>query len=125
MLKTSIEPWLSIPNAMKAVNFYKIAFGAVETYRNENPDGLVVRLSIDGAGFWLSGGFQDTDDTQRQQPGGNSVRIILTVNNPDFIFDKALKAGATQVFPLGEEHGWKLGRLVDPFGFHWEIGHPL
>jgi PhnB protein len=39
------------------------------------------------------------------------------------LFDRALKAGATQVFPIGEEHGWKLGRIVDPFGHHWEIGH--
>jgi len=36
-----------------------------------------------------------------------------------------LKAGAKEVFPIGEDHGWKLGRLVDPFGLHWEIGHPV
>jgi PhnB protein len=125
MFKTSIEPWLSVPNAVKAINFYKTAFGAVETYRDEFPDGMVVKLSIDGADFWLSGGLHDTDDTQSQQPDGNSVRMILTVDDPDLIFEKALTLGATQIFPLGEDHGWKLGRLADPFGLHWEIGHPV
>jgi PhnB protein len=51
--------------------------------------------------------------------------MILTTAAPDALFDQALKAGATQIFPVGEEHGWRLGRLVDPFGLHWEIGHPL
>jgi len=36
-----------------------------------------------------------------------------------------LEAGATEVFPVSEDYGWKLGRLVDPFGHHWEIGHQL
>jgi PhnB protein len=24
-----------------------------------------------------------------------------------------------------EAYGWRLGRVVDPFGHHWEIGRPL
>ncbi|MBV9884989.1 MAG: VOC family protein, partial [Acidobacteria bacterium] len=32
---------------------------------------------------------------------------------------------ATQVYAVGEDHGWRIGRLIDPFGLHWEIGHPL
>lgn len=51
--------------------------------------------------------------------------MILTVSNPDALFARALKAGASEVFPIGEEHGWRLGRLADPFGHHWEIGRPL
>jgi PhnB protein len=51
--------------------------------------------------------------------------MILTVPDPDTLFLRALKAGATEVFPVGEEHGWRLGRLVDPFGLHWEIGREL
>ena len=53
------------------------------------------------------------------------MRIILTVPDPDALFDRALKAGASEVFAVGEEYGWRLGRLIDPFGLHWEIGHPL
>jgi len=126
MIPTSIAPWLSVRNGLKAVEFYKSAFGAVETYRLEIPDGgLVVKLSIDGAEFWVSGDSADIDGLRPESLGGESVRIILTVTNPDVFFEKALKAGASQIFAVGEDHGWRLGRLVDPFGLHWEIGHPL
>jgi PhnB protein len=51
--------------------------------------------------------------------------MILTAPNPDGVFARALKAGATEIFPVGEEHGWRLGRLADPFGVQWEIGHQI
>jgi PhnB protein len=121
--QTSIAPWLSVQNGSKAVEFYKSGFGAVETYRLEIPDGgLVVKLSIDGAEFWVSGESEDKTNLNPETLGGNSVRMILTVADPDAFFDRALKAGAMQIFPIAEEHGWRLGRLVDPFGLHWEIG---
>lgn len=124
-ISCTIEPWLSVRNSAKAEAFYIAAFGAIEVYRLEDPDGgLVVKLSVNGATFWVSGG--STDDSDGSEPlGGDSVRVILTVPDPDAVFAQALKAGATQVFPVGEEYGWRLGRLVDPFGLHWEIGHPL
>jgi PhnB protein len=51
--------------------------------------------------------------------------MILTVPNPDELFAQALSAGAVEIYPVGEEYGWRLGRLVDPFGLHWDVGHPL
>jgi PhnB protein len=51
--------------------------------------------------------------------------MILTVADPDAVFMRAITAGASEIFPVGEGHGWRLGRLVDPFGLHWEIGRPL
>ena len=122
-LPTSIAPWLSVQNSSKAVEFYKSAFGAIETYRLETPDGLIVKLSVDGAEFWISGGAGNED--LKKPLGGESIRMILVVANPYPLFSRALNAGATEVFPIGEDHGWRLGRLVDPFGLHWEIGHPL
>jgi len=123
---TSIAPWLSVRNGSKAVEFYKSAFGAIETYRLEIPDGgLVVKLSVDGAEFWVSGESEDKTNLNPETLGGDSVRMILTVTDPDAVFDKALKAGALEIFAVGEDHGWRLGRLIDPFGLHWEIGRPL
>jgi PhnB protein len=26
---------------------------------------------------------------------------------------------------VGEEHGWRIGRIRDPFGHEWEVGRPL
>ena len=123
-ISTSIAPWLTVGNGIKAVEFYKTAFAAIEAYRLEMPDrGLVVRLSVAGAEFWVSGGAEDKP--RIESADGEPIRMILTVADPDPVFAQALGAGATEVFPVGEGHGWRLGRLIDPFGFHWEIGHPL
>src|SRR5215831_1708646 len=122
---TSIQPWLSINNAVTAVNFYKNAFDANETYRLETPDGLVVRLSVDGAEFWVSGGISEDGTREKKIVGGETVLLVLITDDPDALFLKALNAGAKEIFPIGEEHGWRLGRIEDPFGLRWEIGHQL
>jgi PhnB protein len=122
--RSSIAPWLSVRNGAQAVDFYKSAFGATEVYRLELPGG-VVKLSVDGAEFWVSGESPQPGDLSPESLGGGSVRMILTVTDPDAVFAQALRAGASQVFPVGEEHGWRLGRVIDPFGLHWEIGRPL
>jgi len=51
--------------------------------------------------------------------------MILTVPDPDAMFAQALAAGAREVVAVEEAYGWRLGRVVDPFGHHWEIGRPL
>jgi PhnB protein len=123
-IKGSIATWLTVRNSIKAVEFYKSAFGAIEVYRLEGDNGdLVARLSIDGSEFWVSN--ESSESLDPESLGGGTVRMILTVQDPDVVFSQALEAGATQVFPVGEDHGWRLGRLVDPFGLHWEIGRPL
>jgi PhnB protein len=121
--RCSIAPWLSVRNGAKAIDFYKSAFGATEAYRLDVPGGgVVARLSVDGAEFWLSGESPEQGDPTLE---GGSIRMILTVADPDAVFAQALAAGASEVFPVGEGHGWRLGRVVDPFGHHWEIGRPL
>ncbi len=109
------------------MEFYKAAFGAVEVFRMDAPDGAVVaRLSVDGvAEFWLGDESPEHGNPSPETAGGSAVRIILTVADPDAVFAKAIAAGATEVFPVGEEYGWRLGRVKDPFGHHWEIGHEL
>ena len=126
LFRCTIAPWLSVQNGARAVDFYKSAFGANEVYRLEDPSGAVVaRLSVDGAEFWLSGESPQDGKFGPESSGGGSVRMILTVADPDAVFAQAVRAGATEVFPVDEEHGWRLGRVVDPFGFHWEIGRPV
>jgi PhnB protein len=120
----TIAPWLTVRNGEQALRFYQEAFGATVVYRLQDPGaGVVARLSVEGAEFWL--GDEQTDESEPESVGGGSVRIILTVADPDKVFARALAAGASEVFAVGEAHGWRLGRLVDPFGLHWEIGHPL
>ena len=123
-IPTSIAPWISIKGNAKASAFYQAAFGATETYRLEDPGGgIVSKLSVDGAEFWISD--EPGYDTAQKSNKEERIRMILTVTDPDALFAKAIAAGAKEVFPVGEEYGWRLGRLIDPYGHHWEIGRPL
>jgi PhnB protein len=125
-IATSLAPMLSVRSGARAVEFYKSAFGAIEVYRVEDPGGSVVaRLSINGAEFWLADESPEHQNFSPESLGGGSVRMILTVPDPDATFAKALAAGARQIVAVEEAYGWRVGRLVDPFGHHWEIGHPL
>lgn len=122
-LETNIAPWLSVRNAAKAVDYYKAAFGAAELYRLEDGDGkpVVAQLSVRAADFWV----QEDPDSSPDLVGRGSVRMILTVEDPDSVFKHALAAGATEVSAVSEGHGWRIGHVVDPFGHHWEIGKRL
>ena len=126
LFHASLAPWLLVRGSTRAVEFYKSAFGAVEVYHLDVPDGGVVsRLSIDDAEFWLSDESPEHDNFSPETLKGATVRLILTVADPDAVFARALVAGASQVYPVSEEHGWRVGRVVDPFGYHWEIGQPI
>jgi PhnB protein len=122
----SIAPLLSVRNGARAVEFYKDAFGAVEVYRVEDPGGGVVsRLSVDGAEFWVADESPEHSNFSQESLGGGTARMILTVANPDRMFARAVSMGAHEVTAVEEAYGWRLGRVVDPFGHHWEIGRPL
>jgi len=54
-----------------------------------------------------------------------AAELVLIVQDPDAAFDQAVSAGAIVVWPVSDQYGWRLGRIVDPFGHHWEIGKPL
>jgi PhnB protein len=122
----SLAPMLSVRNGARAVEFYKSAFGAAEVFKIESPDGAVVaRLSVEGAEFWVADESPEHQNFSPESLGGGTVRMVLTVPDPDAMFARAVAAGAREVVPVKEDYGWRLGRVVDPFGHHWEIGHPL
>ena len=82
-----------------------------------SPDGAVVsRLSVDGAEFWVADESPEHSNLSPESLGGGTVRMILTVPDPDAMFAKALAAGARPVVAVKEDYGWRLGRVVDPFG---------
>jgi PhnB protein len=114
---------LAVRDAREAVDFYAAAFGALEEYRLDGDDGrvAVARLSVDGAPFWV----QDDPDASPVAPGVGSVRMIVSVDDPFAAFERAIAAGATVVAPVHDEHGWRTGRLTDPFGHDWELSRRL
>lgn len=125
-VKTSIAPMLSVRRGAEAVVFYQSAFGATEEYRVEDPAGAVVaRLSVDGAEFWVSDESPEFGNPAPETLGGATARIILTVPDPEATVARAVAAGARLIIAVGEAHGWRMGRVADPFGHHWEIGRPL
>jgi PhnB protein len=108
--ETTIAPWLAVRDAQDAVDFYA-ADGRV----------AVARLSVGGAPFWV----QDDPDASPVAPGVGSVRMIVSVEDPFAAFEQAIAAGATVVAPVHDEHGWRSGRLTDPFGHDWELSREL
>jgi PhnB protein len=124
--KTSIAPMLSVRNGAKAVEFYKAAFGAVEVFRVDGEDGgVVARLSVAGAEFWVADESPEHSNFSPESLGGGTVRMVMIVPDPDGAFERAVGAGAAVVWPVSNQYGWRLGRVADPFGHHWEIGKPL
>jgi len=117
---------LSVRNGARAVEFYKAAFGAIELFRIDADSGEVVaRLAVEAAEFWVADESPEHANFSPESLGGGSVRMVMIVNDPDAAFERAVAAGAAVVWPVSNQHGWRLGRIVDPFGHHWEIGKPL
>jgi PhnB protein len=125
--QTSLAPLLSVRRGAKAIEFYKAALGAEEVFRVDDDAGNVVaRLSIHGADFWLADESPEHANFSPESLGGSSARMVLIVPDPDGVFERAVAAGATVVWPVADQsYGWRVGRVVDPFGHHWEIGKPL
>lgn len=125
--KTSIAPLLSVRNGAHAVDFYQAAFGAEVLVRVDAPDGAVVaRLAVEGAEFWVADESPEHFNFSPETVGGSTVRMVMIVGDPDAVFQRAVAAGAKVVWPVEDQHyHWRVGRVVDPFGHHWEIGKPL
>jgi len=122
----TLSPMLSVRRGAQAVAFYEAAFGATVIFRiDDDASGEVVaQLSIAGAEFWVA---DESPQHQNFSPGtlnGSTTRMVLTVDDPQAVFDRAIAAGATEVWPVANRHGWLIGRVADPYGHHWEIGKP-
>jgi PhnB protein len=124
----TIAPMLSVRSGVRAIEFYKAAFGAAELFRidDESTGAVVARLSVGESEFWLADESPEHGNFSPESLGGGSVRMVMIVKDPDAAFERAVTAGAKVVWPVSNQpYGWRVGRIVDPFGHHWEIGRPL
>ena len=114
-MATSIAPWLAVNSGVGAARFYKEALGAEVREQLDGEGGAiaVAQLSVDGALLWIQ------EESARSANG--SVRLILNVDDPDAWFARAVTAGAQVVAAVHEAHGWRTGRVTDPFGHDWEF----
>jgi PhnB protein len=125
---TEIVAQLAVRRGRAAIAFYEEAFGAVEEYRVGGTDAhepVVAQLSVDGATFWVHDEAPAHGAFSPESVAGATARMTLIVEDPAAVVRRAVAAGATELHPVSEEHGWLLGRIADPYGHHWEVGRPL
>jgi PhnB protein len=121
-------PQLAVRRGRAAVAFYVAAFGAAVDYQvggTDEHEPVVAQLSIAGAPFWVADEAPDHGSTSPETSGAASTRMLLVVQDPESAVARAVTAGATLMAPVSDQHGWRLGRIADPYGHHWEIGRPL
>jgi PhnB protein len=121
--RTQVTATLSVKDWPGAIEFYKQAFGATERYRI--PGGGVAQLAVNGAEFWVAEESPENLNLSPQSLGGCSVRMLLIVQDPKAVCDQAVAAGAALIVPVADAHGWRIGRIADPAGHHWEIARQL
>ena len=125
---TAIQPELAVRRGREAVDFYVAAFGATVVHRVGGDAGnpsVVAQLAVGEAAFWVSDEAPGSGQHSPESLGGGTVRLLLVVDDPADVVGRAEALGATVTAPVHEEHGWRLGRIVDPYGHHWEVGHPV
>jgi len=125
---TGVTAQLAVRGGRAALAFYEAAFGAVEVYRVGGTDAheaVVAQLAVGDTSFWVADESPEHGNHSPESLGGGTVKLLLVVDDPQAVIDRAVGLGARQVYAAESQHGWLLGRVEDPFGHHWEIGKPL
>jgi PhnB protein len=120
----AITPYLTIKGAAKGIDFYKRAFGAVETMRWTAPDGRIghAEIEISGTPVFISDEHPEIEVLSPETLGGSPVGLHLMVEDADATFNRAVAAGAKEIRPVkDEEYGMRSGKVKDPFGHTWYI----
>jgi PhnB protein len=123
-MSTRITPYLCVRGAARALDFYREAFGAVETMRIAEPGGRIghAEIEIGGAGVMLSDEYPDMGVKSPQTLGGSPVTLHVYLDDVDAAFARALAAGGKEVRPVADQfYGDRGGKLEDPFGHLWWI----
>jgi PhnB protein len=121
----SIQPELWVDTPEEALAFYEAAFGAMIIHRVGEGEDIVAQLGVGEARFWVAPISSTMKRLSPRAIGGATSRMLLVVEDPDSVVRQAVAAGATESSSVQVEHGWRLGRIIDPFGHEWEIGAPL
>jgi uncharacterized glyoxalase superfamily protein PhnB len=120
----TLTPFLTVRNAVRAIEFYKQAFGAQERGVAKGPDGKVMHaeLKIGDSVIMLSDEYPEFGSLSPQSVGGSPMGLHIYIENVDAAFDRAVKAGAQVEMPVMDQFwGDRYGKLKDPFGHKWSI----
>lgn len=120
----SITPHLSVKGAIKAIEFYKQAFGAEEVSRMPMPgapDKLMHAMIRIGDSLVMLGDCNPSGEGQ-----GGPIQLHLYVEDADATMARAVEAGAEVTLPLADMFwGDRYGHVRDPFGLTWSIATHL
>src|SRR5271169_252193 len=122
-VRTVASPRLTFKDAAKAIEFYKQAFGATETFRFEVGGGIPhAEIKIGDSVIMLT---EEWPEGRRFSPatlGYSPVSVSLSVDDTDSVVARAVAAGAKVVAPVQDQfYGRREGTVVDPFGYSWSV----
>jgi len=120
----TVTPYLIVNGAVRALDFYRRAFGAKEQVRMAGPDGKVMHaeIQIGDSKVMLADEFPQMGAKSPQSIGGTPVGICLYVAKVDAVYEQAVAAGAKVERPLQDQfYGDRSGTVIDPFGHKWTI----
>jgi PhnB protein len=120
----TVAPYLAVSGGVKALEFYKQAFGAAEVYKLVLPDGRLghAEIRIGDSIVMLADEFPEYGGKSPKTLGGSPVSVHLYVEDVDGFVKQAVTAGATERKPVKDQfYGDRSGQLEDPFGHLWWV----
>lgn len=72
-----------------------------------------MQLAVGDGAFWVSGTSTAMGRLSPRAIDGATSRTLLVVDDPDSVMRRAVANGATESSPTSDEHGWRLGRIID------------
>jgi uncharacterized glyoxalase superfamily protein PhnB len=116
----TLTPYLVVRGAAEVLEFARQAFGAQELIRVKRPDGSIMHSA-----FRVGDSMIEIGDSNEQYPPIPAT-IHLKVEDVDAVYERALQAGGTSLYPpTNQEYGERDGGVKDAGGNHWYIGSPL
>jgi PhnB protein len=119
-----VAPYLIIPGAAKALEFYKEVFGAKERMRLEMPGGVIghAEIQFGDSVVMMADEFPQMGIQGPAKYGGSPVSLHLYVTDVDAVVAKAVSLGAKITRPVANQfYGDRSGTITDPFGHIWNI----
>lgn len=121
----SITPMLIVKDGLKAIEYYKKVFGAIDKGTMMMPDNKSVahaELLIGDSKIMLSDEFPEMKSLSPTTIGGSPVSLYLYVEDVDKTFNLAVTEGGKSLFPVQDRfYGDRHGTIQDPFGHIWSI----
>ncbi|MDJ0783452.1 MAG: VOC family protein [Desulfosarcinaceae bacterium] len=116
---------LTVKDTVKALEFYKNAFGAKEEFRMPTPDGGTAHgeFSIGNTHIYISDEAPEWHAFAMSGDAVASCLFSIMVENCDQAFERAVSAGADALSPPEDQFwGMRSAIVKDPFGYRWSFG---